>query len=87
MPPTQGLSVTRKIDERVVIRHRGAEIVVTVKQLAGESVRINFIAPPSVKINREEVQQRIDRELAERNKHFPYNLALAITRAFKALLP
>lgn len=81
------LVLTRGVDERVVIRHKGAEIVVTVKGFVGRQVRIDFEAPPKVKINREELQTKIDTALREKYKHFPHNLTHIVAKVIKALLP
>ena len=81
------LVLTRGLYERVVIRYKGAEIVVYVEQLMGCQVRLAFEAPEKVKINREELQAKIDAEMRKKRKHFPHNLAYLVQRAFKALCP
>ncbi len=53
------LVLTRKAGQRIVIDGR---IVVSVEEIAEGKVRLGFIADKSVAINREEIQQVIDRE-------------------------
>lgn len=54
------LNLMRKENQRVVIRVRGVEIVVTVNSVGGRKVRLGFEAPQEVTIHREEVQQKVD---------------------------
>jgi carbon storage regulator CsrA len=64
------LVLTRGVNQRVVIRTtEGAEIFVTFKGFVGRQARIDFEAPPAVKINREEVQRAIDAE-TQTNPHW-----------------
>lgn len=54
------LVLSRKTREEVVITIRNERIVITVVELRGDKVRLGFDAHESVKINRSEVQTRID---------------------------
>lgn len=50
------LVLTRRKDQRIII---GDEIVVTVLEVKGDSVRIGIEAPRSVQVHREEVHQAL----------------------------
>lgn len=50
------LVLTRRPDQRIVI---GDEIVITVLEVKGDSVRIGIDAPRSVRVHREEVQEAL----------------------------
>ena len=53
------LCLTRKPGEKVVI---GDNVTVQIVSVSGEKVRISFDAPLSVRIDRSEVRERINRE-------------------------
>lgn len=53
------LVLSRKVGEKVVI---GGDITVTVIEVRGDKVRLGFLAPKDVTVNREEVQAAIDSE-------------------------
>ena len=57
------LVVTRKTDEKILI---GEDIKVTLVAVRGGSVRLGIEAPEHVRILREEVKARIDRERGTR---------------------
>lgn len=59
----RGLTLTRRIDESVVIVAGGMRIVVAVTKVSRNCVELTFDAPDEVTVNREEVQKRIDREV------------------------
>lgn len=50
------LVLSRKVGEKIVID--GKRIIVTVLEIRPDKVRLGFIAPKEVKIDREEVQKR-----------------------------
>lgn len=52
MDGTKVLVLTRKLDQKIVI---GDGVVVTVLEIRGDSVKLGIDAPPSVKIQRDEV--------------------------------
>lgn len=54
------LILTRRISETVII---GDDITVTVIGIDGGQVRLAFSAPPEVRIDREEIRERINAEL------------------------
>jgi carbon storage regulator len=53
------LVLSRFINERILI---GDDIVVQVVDVRGDKVRLGIVAPPHVRVDREEVRERIDRE-------------------------
>jgi carbon storage regulator len=55
------LVLSRKKGEQVVI---GPNIVLTVLDVRGETVKLGFVAPGEIPIHREEVQRRIHRREA-----------------------
>lgn len=57
-----GLTLTRRLGERVVVRHAGAEMIVTVIEIRGTQVKLAFTAPREFTVYRSEVQEQIDRE-------------------------
>lgn len=55
------LVFSRRVGEKTVITtSSGERIVVQVSRVLGRNVRMSFDAPSSVRINREDVQKRID---------------------------
>jgi carbon storage regulator len=52
------LVLTRRKDQRIVI---GDDVVITVLEVKGDSVRIGIEAPRSVQVHREEVHQQLSR--------------------------
>lgn len=54
------LILTRKPREKV---HIGEEITITVISIRGGTVRFGFQAPPSCTIHREEIYERIKRQV------------------------
>lgn len=56
------LCLSRKVGESVIVDNR---IRVTVVDIRGDKIRLGFEADPSIPINREEVQDAIDRERRE----------------------
>ncbi len=57
------LVLSRFINGRILI---GDDVVITVVDIRGDKVRLGIAAPPHVRVDREEVRDRIDRERAER---------------------
>ncbi len=55
------LVLTRQVGQEIII---GDNIRVTITSIKGDKVRVGIIAPPSVRVDREEVRRRID-EFAE----------------------
>ena len=55
------LVLTRRIGETVMI---GDEITVTILSVRGEQVRIGIDAPQEIKVHRQEVYDRIQKEKA-----------------------
>jgi carbon storage regulator len=56
------LILTRTLNEQIVI---GREIVITVVEIRGNTVRLGVDAPQDVSVHRREVQDLIDREEAK----------------------
>lgn len=56
------LCLSRKKEERIVIRTLTEEIWVTITDIRGDKVRLGFEADPNVAIHREEVDQAIRKE-------------------------
>jgi carbon storage regulator len=59
------LVLTRMVDERIFV---GEDIVITVIAVRGDQVRIGIEAPRDVRIYREEVYDRIEREQGRRRE-------------------
>ena len=59
------LILTRRVGETVVI---GDSIQVTVLGVKGRQVRLGISAPKDVAVHREEIFERIQRELPENNR-------------------
>lgn len=55
------LILTRRIDESVMI---GDEITVRVLNIKGDRVRIGIAAPKDIRVDREEVARRFERDSA-----------------------
>jgi carbon storage regulator len=55
------LVLTRQIGQEIII---GDNIRVIITSIKGDKVRVGIVAPPSVRVNREEVHRRIQ-EFAE----------------------
>jgi carbon storage regulator CsrA len=55
------LVVSRRVTERIIVRTHDREIVITFAGWQGKKARIGIEAPADVLVNREEIQQQIDR--------------------------
>jgi carbon storage regulator CsrA len=53
--PVGGLGLRRKVNESVVLKTINGDIVVTLTEIAGGKAKLNFVAPPTVRIYREEL--------------------------------
>ena len=53
------LVLTRKVGEKIVI---GDDVIVQVLEVRGERVRLGFEAPKNIRIDRQEVAERIEQE-------------------------
>jgi carbon storage regulator len=53
------LILTRKVGEKLII---GEDVSVTILSLKGNQIRIGIDAPRSIKVHREEVYERIQKE-------------------------
>jgi len=53
------LILTRRVGEKLII---GEDVTVTILSLKGNQIRIGIDAPRSVKVHREEVYERIQKE-------------------------
>ena len=56
------LILTRKRGESIIIGNVGDEIIVTIMEVDGGSVRIGVDAPPEISVDREEIRERKNRE-------------------------
>ena len=79
------LNVTVKPGEQTTVDHKGARCVIVVNSCSKSSVTFSFDGPKEFKVYRQNIQEKIDQELAERNKHFPYNLKQAVTKVLHEL--
>ena len=59
------LILTRRISEKLII---GENVTVTILSVKGNHVRIGIDAPRDVKINREEIFKRVQKEQKELNR-------------------
>ena len=59
------LILTRRISEKIII---GENVTVTILSVKGNHVRIGIDAPRDVKINREEIFKRVQKEQKELNR-------------------
>ena len=57
------LVITRKIGETILIN---GKVVITVVSIRGRQVRIGFNAPREIRIQREEVYQKIKEEMFQK---------------------
>ena len=57
------LVLKRNLDERIILEHCGVTIEVVVVEVRGSSVKLGIEAPKEVSIHREEVANRINKEL------------------------
>lgn len=57
------LVLTRHLGERIMI---GDSIVIEVVAVRGDAVRIGVTAPADIRVDREEIRERVDREGRER---------------------
>lgn len=70
------LVLRRKINERIVITaSEPATITVVLVDTESGSSRLGFVAPPSVTVNRQEVEESKQRDLAERPAPKPDRIA------------
>ena len=56
------LVLARHIDEAILI---GDDVVVTVEEIHGTTVRLGIVAPRHIRVDREEVRERIESEKIE----------------------
>lgn len=52
-----GLCIARRINQSVYVYHHGVEIKITVIEMRGKQVHLNFDAPPEVTIRRDNAHQ------------------------------
>ena len=57
------LVLTRSENQRIMI---GSDVIVTIVRVDGQFVRVGVDAPKGVRVDREEVRARVDREDRER---------------------
>jgi len=62
------LVLSRRLGEQIII---GGEIRITVVAVQGNKVRIGITAPPSVRVDREEISQRLQGRTFARNADMP----------------
>jgi carbon storage regulator CsrA len=53
--PVGGLGLRRKVNESVVLKTIDGDIVVTLTEISGGKAKLNFVAPTTVRIYREEL--------------------------------
>lgn len=53
------LVLTRYVDERIMV---GDNVIITVIDICGGKVKLGIEAPPGVRIDREEIRARIERD-------------------------
>lgn len=58
------LVLARRINETIVIKIGDVKVLVTIADIAGKQAKVAICAPESVLINREEMQDRLDRREA-----------------------
>lgn len=58
MEEAGNLVLTRKVGERVRVTYSGEEMLITVSAIQCGQVRMSFIAPKSIQIDREEIAIR-----------------------------
>jgi len=58
------LVITRKIGETILIN---GEVVITVVSIKGRHVRIGFNAPREIRIQREEIYQKVKEEMFQKS--------------------
>jgi len=62
------LVLSRRLGEQIVI---GGEIRITVVAVQGNKVRIGITAPPDIRVDREEISQRLQGRTFARNADMP----------------
>jgi carbon storage regulator len=58
------LILSRHVGESLILGEGAEAIIVTVMQIRGNQVRIGVAAPPKVRVDREEIRERMNREKA-----------------------
>jgi carbon storage regulator len=59
------LILSRRVNESLIIGEGPEQIIVTVMQVRGNQVRLGVAAPPKMRVDREEIRERINREKAQ----------------------